>query len=869
MRSLTKSLVLAFATLLVASCGGGGGGSSGSGFTQAELTVTVQTSGTTTPNSLVSVVVSATTNNQPLPNGTVVTLRVSPPGLGLVSAVPVNGGNANVGEVATGQLAGGAANFRFHSRAIGAATLTASVTDPAAPARVVTGSATINVAAGAPSDPRVVLSATALNLPVNGSLVGPFLGSPYLSEVTITQRTLDGSLVSDADSCTVAATPVTNGAFSTLDDPETTDINEFEVLLGSGPVDVNAGRGTIFVTAFDRPGPITITVACQDPQTGEAVQGIIVINVGAGVVLLPASILIVTDDRPVYIQGVNGNTALPIEIGVFDGSGAFVPDPGAGVNNVRLEIVGGAQGGERLQAVSASGANQTGSSVVVRSGNGVATAVYTSGSRTGSIILRATSDRADNNVDNGIQDPVTSTRQINVSDGRLFSLQIDTSNLSAINNLVTAPTVESQPYRVLVSVTALDRGENPVPPGTQITWGAIDFPLTVDNSDFAIRGGDGDPQEGGTLFTAPGGAFTTAGGGAGPGDTLVVFGNSSEQPTAPPGNRDLESARTVASVNSATSLNVTQRFNFNDDTGTSVNNGPVLPYVIGRATSANITANSQTNSAGVATAVLTYPRSSLGRPLIIWARGAGDFVNGSAELVTDVEEVTFPAAGPGTLTAAPSTIPANASSSVNVCLTDSTGGPVPNATINFAFSGSGASVSTVNGQAGSGTVVTGANGCSAVSVTTSGVVAALQLRFSVGELTATVTVDPPGALTLSAAPNPIYVGPGSGTAGTLLCVRAGGTNPVSGVSIAGTCTAPSGATLQATAVLPTDGNGCTNAAINYANMAVNPNGIPGDGDDITRTGTCTYTTAGGLTVTVTVNGVVVCPIGVSPPPPGC
>ena len=37
-------------------------------------------------------------------------------------------------------------------------------------------------------------------------------------------------------------------------------------------------------------------------------------------------------------------------------------------------------------------------------------------------------------------------------------------------------------------------------------------------------GTTGDPQEGGTLFTDPNGAFTTLGGGAGANDTLIVFG---------------------------------------------------------------------------------------------------------------------------------------------------------------------------------------------------------------------------------------------------------------------------------------------------------------------------------------------------------
>lgn len=43
-------------------------------------------------------------------------------------------------------------------------------------------------------------------------------------------------------------------------------------------------------------------------------------------------------------------------------------------------------------------------------------------------------------------------------------------------------------------------------PGTVINFGVIDAPLTTNNT-FALQGVKGDPQEGGTLFTAGDGAF--------------------------------------------------------------------------------------------------------------------------------------------------------------------------------------------------------------------------------------------------------------------------------------------------------------------------------------------------------------------------
>src|SRR5690606_7732592 len=124
-----------------------------------------------------------------------------------------------------------------------------------------------------------------------------------------------------------------------------------------------------------------------------------------------------------------------------------------------------------------------------------------------------------------------------------------------------------------VAIVATDRLGNPVLPGTTITFGLIDEPQQFGVGDFFLSGLDGNPQEGGTNFTAPGGAFLTAGGGAGPGDALVLFGEDLI------GNRDHESARRIVSVNSQTSLTVKRRFNHNDTTGSVVNSGPVLPYV--------------------------------------------------------------------------------------------------------------------------------------------------------------------------------------------------------------------------------------------------------------------------------------------------
>ncbi|HQY36472.1 MAG TPA: hypothetical protein PLI00_07840, partial [Pseudomonadota bacterium] len=197
MRALTKSLYVVLAGVLLASCGGGGGGDSSGAFTPNGLKVTVQPASTSsTPNSLVGITVRVNnTNDTPVGDGVQVTLQVSPPGVGLVSTTTPT---PNIGERAVASTAGGIATFRLHTRSLGTATLTASVPDTRGPGTTVTATANVAVNAGAPNDPRISIQATATTLPINPG-IGPFFGSPYIADVTLTQRSLDGALVSTGE----------------------------------------------------------------------------------------------------------------------------------------------------------------------------------------------------------------------------------------------------------------------------------------------------------------------------------------------------------------------------------------------------------------------------------------------------------------------------------------------------------------------------------------------------------------------------------------------------------------------------------------------------------------------------------------------
>lgn len=902
MRALMKSLGCLLAATLLASCGGGGGSGNNTAFEPSGYHNSITPSSiSTTPGSVVPFSVTVTSGNgQPISNGQLVSVTVTPAGIGLLSTTH---GATVLSEAVSDGLIGGVANFRFHARSIGTGTITASTVDTAT-GRTISGTATVTVSAGPSSDNRLTLQLGNSTIPKSPhiGLDTVFPGSPYTTQVTVTQRHLDGTAVNSGstaaggdqfcDAGTGGGAAIGNGNSAALwlpaegiDDSTTPPTIK---LCRSITYGFNSGVAIFYLVSFTTVGQTTVTVSATDPDTGEVLSASAVINVTDGSPNLPGSVIITDDSSPVYVTGTNGAQSKRFQTFVYDGATALITDAPAGVDNVTLEIVGGAQGGERLQGVNAAGQTVTGSSINVRTFNGIANFSYQSGTRQGVVTLRATADRADNNVSNGTTDPVTSTRGFAVSDGKLFDLVLTHPLVNAVfvNGTgdsvdVTGPggatvTIPLQPdgtYSLTVSALCTDRFGNPCVAGTEIKFGMIDYPKIPAGGAFAITGNDGDPQESGTLFTAPTGLFTTAGGGAGPGDTLIVFGRI---PEAPAGNRDLESARTVQSVNSATSLNVTYRFNPNDDTGASVNNGPVLPYVIGRATSGNVTNSALTNSVGVATGQLTYTVGKVGTLAVLWAQGSGVIVGGQAKLVTDAQYIRFPGIAPGTLTATPTTIPGNTTAAVLVCLRDALGSGISEFPIGFFFNNIGGTGS-VNGVQTSGTFspLTDSSGCVIANVTTAGVTQPSgtgtnnnppQVVFTAAGLTATVDIVTSGQILQATPSNAIGAGLWQIR---LKLIEANGT-PINGVQLSVTCQASGGGALSVvrqpgvtgqpqSGVSPQNGPGQTTSDIDAVNF--NQCGA-------TASGTCVFTTpTGSPSTTVTFTGIDLSTVNVSPPCP--
>lgn len=806
-------------------------------------------------------------NGSPVADGTVVNAASFPGSAGAFASATAStvGGNA----LFTYQAQGNVADVEF----------TFSTTDTDTNRQV---SATSTLRIARIDDARLSLAAVRTQLPVNRFGVDPFLGSPYMAEVTVTVKDSNGQPVNKEDGIQVSINPVGNtGGFTTLDDPATEckpEENyqgcEFYIRMGQAPVDVTAGKATVFVHSLNFTGSTTLTVTTVDPVSGTTIAASQDFQIVATSPPLPSQLTLAGPTNALYVEQSGGNNSGQMHIEVRDPIGQPVPDPVAGstaFNNYQLEILGtGSPISARLRGTDASGATVTGTKIKLRTTAGIGGATFIGGSDAASYIVRLSADRADNNVDNGISDAVTVERSVVVSDGRLYDLEITQPSVNALTvnpsgggievteyGDLTIPVSPDGTYSVTVGVIATDRLGNPVLPGTEIRFGLIDEPQASGIGDYYITGGDGNPEEGGKLFTAVTGQFRTAGGGVGPGDTLVIFGEEVI------GNREMESARTVSQVNSETSLSVDYRFNLNDTTGNNVDYGGILPYVIGRAADGNIVASAQTNEIGVATTKLNFPVSWLGKRAIIWAQGdrAMDVAGASPRKVADVEYAFFAGVAPAQLVVSPKVLPANSTRDVTVCLYDALSAPIGGIPVDFAFQDL-IGVGKVDGTVGSGVVAAWTafgSGCTTAQVQTSGMLEGEgepKLVFSAAGAS--------GEVTFSFAPLILMANPSAMTSGgtvTLTLLDANGV-PQPGFQLRGSCEGSGGATISLVS-----GPGVTNSAGKTTVLidAINLHQVGSAGS-----GECTFETADGSAQTVVMlQGIDLCTLGTSPPIAGC
>jgi hypothetical protein len=132
---------------------------------------------------------------------------------------------------------------------------------------------------------------------------------------------------------------------------------------------------------------------------------------------------------------------------------------------VSIKAAGNAWLGARLES-----GGQPGANIQVSTGAGVAYFTLSSGPAAGPILLELTADRYDNNVSNGIQDPVVHYWVVNAVDVLVDPLVVTPADLSATNGTAFA--------------AALDATGGQPPYTWAIASGALPTGLSLDSSGF-------------------------------------------------------------------------------------------------------------------------------------------------------------------------------------------------------------------------------------------------------------------------------------------------------------------------------------------------------------------------------------------------
>lgn len=197
---------------------------------------------------------------------------------------------------------------------------------------------------------------------------------------------------------------------------------EIEGAYRSIVLGANAGGASFHMISSDIAGSVQVRCSATDPQSGKQAFGEVTVQVGGASTGRPAQVRVNKVDQNerawgfLYPQGMNDPTMLRLQAQLLDESGQRVN--GGSVDNLRACLIGGsaaAPGGAYVQSrgevrfvssLSPNGTCRPENSVTARSINGQAEFSVHSGADLGALVVRIESDRADNNVINGVALPV-------------------------------------------------------------------------------------------------------------------------------------------------------------------------------------------------------------------------------------------------------------------------------------------------------------------------------------------------------------------------------------------------------------------------------------------------------------------------------
>jgi hypothetical protein len=319
-------------------------------------------------------------------------------------------------------------------------------------------------------------------LPVNigGVMAGIGAYSPYTTTLYVEARKGNMAIPGGEDifGCNVAG-GLSTGALYYLDgDPE----HETEVDDGNGgtikvpnayrniALDANSGGNSFHFHAGNSAGVARITCSVTDPRDNRQKTASVDITVG-GATGKPASVRMVTSIPEYLGTKTNANGLLNqmgIQVFVMDDSNQ--PTSSASGANVQVRILAGTEAAQGARLVAGA---QSGSVLQLPSVGGIATFSLLSGNETGPIFMEYTTDRFDNNVANGITDPITGIYAVSVLEALVGPPSLEDVDLGEVTKEV--------PF------TALMSAKGGLPP---YTWSASGLPpgLAIDPSTGVISG---------------------------------------------------------------------------------------------------------------------------------------------------------------------------------------------------------------------------------------------------------------------------------------------------------------------------------------------------------------------------------------------
>lgn len=263
----------------------------------------------------------------------------------------------------------------------------------------------------------ISLRAAKTQLPLNISNLGAGLGAnaPYTTTLYVEAREGAAPILGGDDvfSCNLAQ-GLDTGSLYYLDGKEEHEKDGVPLAYRSVVLGSNSGGATFHFHAGNQAGTARVTCSVTNPRDQQVSTASVDIVVGAATGKV-ASVVGVAQ-APAYLGTKNNPNFVQNSVGIqaFLRDDANQPMPNSTAANLQVSILPISDAADGARLVSGT---QSGSVLQVRTIGGVGQIALTSGVNYGTIVLQYVADRFDNDVTNGIQDPITSLHPVAVVTG--------------------------------------------------------------------------------------------------------------------------------------------------------------------------------------------------------------------------------------------------------------------------------------------------------------------------------------------------------------------------------------------------------------------------------------------------------------------